>query len=80
YSVQVKNEGGDSAANANFIDLIPEGTEYVPGSLKLFKCSTTKNLTDRSDLEEDHLDGSKVNVKLGNLPNTNDLPNGGTVQ
>ncbi|MCY1631849.1 isopeptide-forming domain-containing fimbrial protein [Bacillus paralicheniformis] len=80
YSVQVKNEGGDIAANANFTDLIPEGTEYVPGSLKLIKGSTTKNLTDASDSDEGHFDGSKVNVKLGNLPNTTDLPNGVTVQ
>ncbi|MFP7490989.1 isopeptide-forming domain-containing fimbrial protein [Bacillus paralicheniformis] len=80
YSVQVKNEGGDIAANANFTDLIPEGTEYVPGSLKLIKGLTTKNLTDASDSDEGHFDGSKVNVKLGNLPNTTDLPNGVTVQ
>ena len=80
YSVQVKNEGGDIAANANFSDLIPEGTEYVPGSLKLIKGSTTKILTDASDSDEGHFDGSKVNVKLGNLPNTTDLPNGVTVQ
>ncbi|MCD2368435.1 isopeptide-forming domain-containing fimbrial protein [Bacillus sp. BS3(2021)] len=80
YSVQVKNEGGDIAANASFSDLIPKGTEYVPGSLKLIKGSTTKNLTDASDSDEGHFDGSKVNVKLGNLPNTTDLPNGVTVQ
>ncbi|MEC1486441.1 isopeptide-forming domain-containing fimbrial protein [Bacillus haynesii] len=80
YSVQVKNEGGDIASNANFTDLIPEGTEYVPGSLKLINGSTTKNLTDASDSDEGHFDGSKVNVKLGNFPNTTDLPNGVTVQ
>ncbi|WP_307893403.1 isopeptide-forming domain-containing fimbrial protein [Bacillus swezeyi] len=80
YSVQVKNEGGDIAAGASFNDLIPEGTEYVPGSIKLINGSTTKNLTDASDRDEGHFDGSKVNVKLGNLPNTTDLPNGVTVQ
>ncbi|MES9689826.1 DUF11 domain-containing protein, partial [Bacillus sp. JJ353] len=80
YSVQVKNEGGDIASDASFTDLIPEGTEYVPGSLKLINGSTTKNLTDASDSDEGHFDGSKVNVKLGNLPNTTDLPNGVTIQ
>ncbi|ATH94170.1 cell surface protein [Bacillus glycinifermentans] len=80
YSVQVKNEGGDIAADANFTDLIPEGTKYVPGSLKLINGSTTKNLTDASDGDAGHFDGSKVNVKLGNLPNATDLPNGVTVQ
>ncbi|MCY7858338.1 isopeptide-forming domain-containing fimbrial protein [Bacillus sonorensis] len=80
YSVQVKNEGGDIASNANFSDLIPEGTEYVPGSLKLINGSTTKNLTDAADNDEGHFDGKKVNAKLGNLPNTTQLPNGVTVQ
>ncbi|QIW78814.1 isopeptide-forming domain-containing fimbrial protein [Bacillus tequilensis] len=80
YSVQVKNEGGDIASDASFTDLIPEGTEYVPGSLKLINGSTTKNLTDASDSDEGRFDGSKVSVKLGNLPNTTNLPNGVTVQ
>ncbi|WP_424161438.1 isopeptide-forming domain-containing fimbrial protein [Bacillus amyloliquefaciens] len=80
YSVQVKNEGGDIASDAGFTDLIPEGTEYVPGSLKLINGSTAKNLTDASDGDEGYFDGSKVHVKMGNLPNTTDLPNGVTVQ
>ncbi|QEO05429.1 isopeptide-forming domain-containing fimbrial protein [Bacillus paralicheniformis] len=80
YAVQIKNEGGDIASDASFTDLIPEGTKYVPGSLKLINGSTAKNLTDASDSDEGHFDGSKVNVKLGNLPNATDLPNGVTVQ
>ncbi|NUI23861.1 isopeptide-forming domain-containing fimbrial protein [Bacillus amyloliquefaciens] len=80
YAVQVKNQGGDVAADASFSDAIPEGTEYVPGSLKLINGSTTKNLTDASDGDEGNFDGNKVNITLGNLPNTNDLPNGMTVQ
>ncbi|MEG9464064.1 MAG: DUF11 domain-containing protein, partial [Bacillus amyloliquefaciens] len=79
YAVQVKNQGGDVAADASFSDAIPEGTEYVPGSLKLINGSTTKNLTDASDGDEGNFDGNKVNITLGNLPNTNDLPNGMTV-
>ncbi|MER3119001.1 isopeptide-forming domain-containing fimbrial protein [Bacillus subtilis] len=80
YAVQIKNEGGDVAADASFSDAIPEGTEYVPGSLKLMNGSTTKNLTDASDGDEGNFDGNKVNITLGNLPNTNNLPNGMTVQ
>ncbi len=80
YAVQVKNEGGDIASDASFTDLIPEGTEYVPGSLKLINGSNTKNLTDASDSDEGQFDGAKVSVKLGDLPNTTDLPNGVTVQ
>ncbi|MDO8223844.1 isopeptide-forming domain-containing fimbrial protein [Bacillus cabrialesii] len=80
YAVQIKNEGGDVASAANFSDAIPEGTEYVPGSLKLINGSTTKNLTDASDGDEGNFDGNKVNITLGNLPNTKNLPNGMTVQ
>jgi len=80
YAVQIKNEGGDVAADASFSDAIPEGTEYVPGSLKLINGSTTKNLTDASDGDEGNFDGNKVNIALGDLPNTNNLPNGMTVQ
>lgn len=80
YTVQVKNQGGDVAADASFTDAIPEGTEYVPGTLKLINGSTTKNLTDASDGDAGYFDGSKVNITLGDLPNTNNLPNGMTVQ
>ncbi|WP_282069066.1 isopeptide-forming domain-containing fimbrial protein [Bacillus pumilus] len=80
YEVQVKNQGGDVASDASFSDAIPEGTEYVPGSLKLINGSTTKNLTDASDGDEGNFDGNKVNIKLGDLPNTTNLPNGMTVQ
>ncbi|MFB4366857.1 isopeptide-forming domain-containing fimbrial protein [Bacillus sp. LR_6] len=80
YAVQVKNQGGDVAADASFSDAIPEGTEYVPGSLKLINGSTTKNLTDAADGDEGNFDGNKVNVALGDLPNTTNLPNGMTVQ
>ncbi|QUF65401.1 isopeptide-forming domain-containing fimbrial protein [Bacillus atrophaeus] len=80
YAVQVKNQGGDVASDASFSDAIPEGTEYVPGSLKLINGSTTKNLTDASDSDEGNFDGNKVNITLGDLPNTNNLPNGMTVQ
>ncbi|XAK54032.1 isopeptide-forming domain-containing fimbrial protein [Bacillus atrophaeus] len=80
YAVQIKNQGGDVAAGASFADAIPEGTEYVPGTLKLINGSTTKNLTDASDNDEGNFDGDKVNINLGNLPNTNNLPNGMTVQ
>ncbi|AZV48838.1 hypothetical protein DIC78_07215 [Bacillus halotolerans] len=80
YAVQIKNQGGDIASDASFSDAIPEGTEYVPGSLKLINGSTTKNLTDASDSDEGNFDGNKVNITLGDLPNTNNLPNGMTVQ
>ncbi|PAE09893.1 hypothetical protein CHI02_22925, partial [Niallia circulans] len=80
YEVNVKNNGGDIAADALFEDAIPEGTEYVPGSLKIKNGTGTIDLTDADDNDAGHFDGQKVIVKLGDLPNTNNLPNGMTVQ
>ncbi|MBT2765866.1 DUF11 domain-containing protein [Paenibacillus sp. ISL-20] len=80
YEIQIKNEGGDIAADASVTDLIPVGTEYVPGSMKLIQGSTTKDLTDADDTDGGYFDGSKVSIQLGNLANTNQLANGVTVQ
>ncbi|MGG4340484.1 Ig-like domain-containing protein [Paenibacillus lautus] len=80
YEIQIKNEGGDIAADASVTDLIPKGTEYVPGSMKLIQGSTTKDLTDAADTDEGHFDGSQVSIQLGNLANTSQLANGVTMQ
>ncbi|WP_156324088.1 isopeptide-forming domain-containing fimbrial protein, partial [Bacillus sp. JCM 19034] len=80
YEVNVKNEGGDIAANTIFEDVIPEGTEYVPGSLKIIDGPNTSDLTDDADDDAGEFDGEKVIIDLGDLPNTNDLPDGITVQ
>ncbi|MBC5635351.1 DUF11 domain-containing protein [Ornithinibacillus sp. BX22] len=80
YEVTVKNNGGDIAADAVFEDAIPEGTEYVPGSLKIIDGPGAGNLTDIEGDDAGHFDGKKVIVELGDLPNTNNLPDGITVQ
>ncbi|WP_339268968.1 isopeptide-forming domain-containing fimbrial protein [Paenibacillus sp. FSL K6-1330] len=80
YEIQIKNEGGDIAADASVTDLIPESTEYVPGSMKLIQGSATKDLTDADDTDEGYFDGSKVSIQLGNLANKSQLANGVTVQ
>ncbi|OOC59354.1 hypothetical protein BBD40_27430 [Paenibacillus ihbetae] len=80
YEVTVKNEGGDVAANAVFEDAIPAGTEYVPGSMKMVSGTNAVDLTDADDTDAGHFDGSKVIIRLGNLQNTNDLPEGITLQ
>ncbi|WP_062052611.1 DUF11 domain-containing protein [Bacillus sp. JCM 19034] len=80
YEVNVKNEGGDIAANTIFEDAIPEGTEYVPGSLKIIDGPGTGDLSDEADDDAGEFDGEKVIIDLGDLPNTNDLPDGITVQ
>ncbi|HZH59501.1 MAG TPA: isopeptide-forming domain-containing fimbrial protein, partial [Metabacillus sp.] len=80
YEVNVKNNGGDIAGNAVFEDDIPEGTEYIPGSLKITNGTGTVDLTDADDADAGQFDGQKVIVKLGDLPNTNDLSGGMTVK
>jgi len=82
YNVVVKNHGGDVAASSVFEDAIPEGTEYVPGSLRITQGPGAGNLTDAQDGDAGRFDSAnnKVVVNLGDLPNTNDLPDGVTVQ
>ncbi|MFB5682504.1 isopeptide-forming domain-containing fimbrial protein [Paenibacillus terreus] len=80
YTINVKNEGGDVAADAAITDAIPAGTEYIPGSMVLNNGSTAKNLTDADDTDEGYFDGEQINIKIGNLANTDKLGNGVTVQ
>lgn len=80
YKVNVKNYGGDIAGNSIFTDTIPDGTEYVPGSIKVMKAGTETSVTDAVDSDIGDFQNNKVTVKLGDLPNSNDLPEGFTVQ
>ncbi|PXW80009.1 putative repeat protein (TIGR01451 family)/fimbrial isopeptide formation D2 family protein, partial [Pseudogracilibacillus auburnensis] len=80
YEVTVKNSGGDIAANTVIEDAIPEGTEYVPGSMKILNGPKAGDLTDVEDNDAGHFNGEKVIFKLGDLPNTTTLPDGITVQ
>jgi uncharacterized repeat protein (TIGR01451 family)/fimbrial isopeptide formation D2 family protein/LPXTG-motif cell wall-anchored protein len=80
YTINVKNEGGDIAADATITDAIPAGTEYVPGSMVLNNSSMTRKLTDADDTDEGYYDGSQINIKIGDLANTGKLPDGVTVQ
>ncbi|WP_420685934.1 isopeptide-forming domain-containing fimbrial protein [Bacillus cereus] len=80
YNVTVKNDGGDVASNAVFTDAIPEGTEYVPGTIKVTKNAKTDSITDGKDTDSGYYQDGKVTVNLGDLPNTDILPDGVTVQ
>ncbi|MDP4098523.1 isopeptide-forming domain-containing fimbrial protein [Paenibacillus sp. P96] len=80
YAVNIKNTGGDIAANMSFADAIPIGTEYVPRSMILMRGTTTVNLTDAADTDAGNFNGSQISVRLGDLPNASQLPNGITVQ
>ncbi|MGS0330174.1 hypothetical protein ACUOOS_25345, partial [Escherichia coli] len=79
-TVNVKNEGGDIAGEALFTDMIPEGTEYVPGSMKMKIDGVEKTLTDQNDNDAGSYKDKMVNVKLGDLQNTEEDPDGITVQ
>uniref|UniRef100_UPI0006934538 isopeptide-forming domain-containing fimbrial protein n=1 Tax=Paucisalibacillus sp. EB02 TaxID=1347087 RepID=UPI0006934538 len=80
YEVTIKNQGGDIAAGTTFEDVIPVGTEYVPGSLKIIAGPGTGDLTDEVGDDAGRFDGEKVIIELGDLPNTTNLPDGITVQ
>lgn len=80
YKVNVKNYGGDIAADSVFTDMIPEGTEYVPGSIKVVKAGATTSVTDAVDGDIGNFQNNKVTVNLGDLSNTNNAPEGFTVQ
>ncbi|MFP7289181.1 isopeptide-forming domain-containing fimbrial protein, partial [Shouchella clausii] len=80
YEVTVKNGGGDIAGNTVIEDAIPEGTEYVPGSMKIVNGPNAGDLTDENDEDGGHFDGDKIVINLGNLANTTELPDGITVQ
>ncbi len=80
YEVTVKNAGGDVASNTVIEDAIPEGTEYVPGSMKILSGPKKGDVTDEKDNDAGHYVDGKVTFNIGDLPNTNDLPDGVTVQ
>ncbi|MGG2014611.1 isopeptide-forming domain-containing fimbrial protein [Bacillus sp. S10(2024)] len=80
YKVNAKNYGGDIASDSVFIDTIPDGTEYVPGSIKVMKNGTTTGITDAIDGDEGDFQNNKVTVKLGKLPYIKETPEGFTVQ
>ena len=82
YNVLVKNKGGDIAASSVFEDAIPAGTVYVPGSLRITQGPGAGSLTDAQDSDAGRFDSAnnKVVVNLGDLENTNELPDGVTVQ
>ncbi|MEH0979577.1 isopeptide-forming domain-containing fimbrial protein [Bacillus mobilis] len=80
YTVNVKNHGGDVAGEAMFTDMIPDGTEYVPGSIKVKADGTEKAITDAEDNDAGFYKDKKVTVKLGDVQNTEEDPNGITVQ
>lgn len=90
YRVNARNEGGGAAENLVLTDVIPQGTTYVPGSLRIVDGPNAGPKTDARDADQAYYDaqGDKVVFALGNtatgaggsLPNTETLPGGTTAE
>ncbi|MFE2930027.1 hypothetical protein [Streptomyces sp. NPDC059221] len=90
YRVNARNEGGGAAENLVLTDVVPQGTTYVPGSLRIVDGPNAGPKTDARDADQAYYDaqGDKVVFALGNtatgaggsLPNTETLPGGTTAE
>ncbi|MEE1742409.1 hypothetical protein PUR49_38685 [Streptomyces sp. BE147] len=91
YRVTARNEGGGPAEALVLTDVIPAGTTYLPGSLRVVDGPNTGPKSDRSGDDQAYFDarGNRVVFHLGNgasggqagsLPSTETLPGGTTVE
>lgn len=91
YRVVARNEGGGNAEALVLTDTVPDGTTYLPGSLRIVNGPNAGAKTDQEGDDQAHFDpvGNRVVFNLGNgaaagrggsLPNTEALPNGTTVE
>ncbi|MFJ2637970.1 hypothetical protein [Streptomyces sp. NPDC087511] len=90
YRINARNEGGGAAENLVLTDVIPPGTTYLPGSLRIVDGPNAGPKTDARDDDQAYYDaqGDKVVFALGNtatgeggsLPNTETLPAGTTAE
>jgi uncharacterized repeat protein (TIGR01451 family) len=91
YRVVVKNQGGGSAETLTLSDVIPSGTTYLPGSLRIVRGPNAGAKSDRTGDDQAWYDpaGNRVVFNLGNgatsgqggsLPDIEALPDGTTVE
>ncbi|MFD7495527.1 hypothetical protein ACFV8T_24435 [Streptomyces sp. NPDC059832] len=90
YRVNARNEGGGAAENLVLTDVIPQGTTYLPGSLRIVDGPNAGPKTDARGDDQAYYDaqGDKIVFALGNtatgeggsLPNTETLPAGTTAE
>ncbi|MET9450423.1 DUF7507 domain-containing protein [Streptomyces cinerochromogenes] len=91
YRVTARNEGGGNAENVVLTDTVPEGTTYVPGSLRVVDGPNTGAKSDaqgddqayydaRADRVVFHLGNGASGAQGGSLPSTETLPSGTTVE
>lgn len=67
YKVDVANAGGTEAPASIFADQIPNGTTYIPGSMKITAGDGTGSLTDARADDRGDYDAARdqVNIRLG---------------
>ncbi|MEU6014334.1 isopeptide-forming domain-containing fimbrial protein [Streptomyces sp. NPDC047515] len=91
YRITAKNEGGGAAEALALTDVIPAGTTYLPGSLRIVDGPNAGPKSDQNGDDQAYFDAqaNKVVFHLGNgassaqagsLPNTETLPGGTTVE
>lgn len=91
YRITARNEGGGGADALTLTDAVPEGTTYLPGSLRIVDGPNAGPKSDRSGDDQASYDPetNEVRFRLGNgasavqggsLPNTETLPAGTTVE
>ncbi|GAA1314028.1 hypothetical protein GCM10009647_040460 [Streptomyces sanglieri] len=90
YRVNARNEGGGAAENLVLTDVVPQGTTYLPGSLRIVDGPNAGPKTDARGDDQAYYDAQsgKVVFALGNtateaggsLPSTETLPGGTTAE
>ncbi|MFI0777370.1 isopeptide-forming domain-containing fimbrial protein [Streptomyces sp. NPDC021212] len=91
YRITAKNEGGGAAESLVLTDVIPDGTTYLPGSLRIVDGPNAGVKTDAEDDDQAaydpeanqvvfHLGNDASGTQGGSLPNTETLPAGTTVE
>lgn len=91
YRITATNEGGGAAERLTLTDVLPAGTTYVPGSLRVIDGPNTGVKTDRAGDDQAHYDADARAVVFrlgtdasatqgGSLANTASLPGGTTVE
>ncbi|GAA1018421.1 hypothetical protein Aple_074150 [Acrocarpospora pleiomorpha] len=91
YRLTAVNKGGGAADNVRLTDTVPAGTTFVPGSLQVVDGPNSGAKTDQADDDQADFDPAtgKITITLGDgataaaggqLPNSDALPDGTTVE